>query len=131
MTKILAFVAVSAFPLLISACDDAGTSSDAAGHRAYQYSAFDTLGNTLARGTLWLQFDRSKVTGTWKLDDNRSGELEGLLRNDTLSLNLNPGFVDNNLFLLGVFTVRTYAGKWEQVGFPGVMAQGSFFALQQ
>lgn len=62
---------------------------------------------------------------------NRSGELEGLLRDDTLSLNLNPGFVDNNLFLLGIFTVRTYAGKWEQVGFPGVMAQGSFFALQQ
>jgi hypothetical protein len=56
--------------------------------------------------------------------------LVGTANGNDLVLNLNPHYIDNNLFLLGTLTLDTFAGTWEQIGFPGVMAQGTFIAVR-
>jgi hypothetical protein len=48
-----------------------------------------------------------------------------------MTLDLNPGWVDHNLLLHGRITSYTYLGEWEQVGFIGVMARGTFSAIKK
>lgn len=128
-------ICIPAFALIIfvlaSSCEDVGISDDNSAATAYSYTAFDARGNTIARGTLWLDFDSAAVSGKWRFDDGRSGELEGWLSHDTLALNLNPRFVDNNLFLNGTVAGTAYRGRWAQVGVPGVMAEGTFSAIRE
>jgi len=81
-------------------------------------------------GTLTLVAETTAVSGSWEFEGGKSGELVGSWEGETMILNLNPHFIDNNLFLLGKFTGWTYAGKWERVGYPGVMAQGTFMAVR-
>lgn len=117
--------------VVASSCEDVGIPDDDTAAATYSYTGFDGRGNTVARGTLWLDFDGSTVSGKWRFDDGRSGELEGWLSHDTLALNLNPRLVDNNLLLHGTLEGTLYRGKWAQVGFPGVMAEGTFSAIRE
>lgn len=125
------------FPALVLAvllafvsCQDIGTSYSGSSLGTFSYKAFDTLHTEVARGTLILFRDDGKVSGHWSFSDGRSGDLEGTASNGDLVLNLNPGTIDNNLFLLGTLSGTTFAGVWEQVGFPGVMARGTFLAIK-
>jgi hypothetical protein len=54
------------------------------------------------------------------------GTLEGTALGDTLFLNLNPGFADNNVLLSGVLHGGSFSGTWTWVGFPGILNQGTF-----
>lgn len=49
---------IPAFALIIfalaSSCEDVGISDDNSAATAYSYTAFDARGNTVTRGTLWL-----------------------------------------------------------------------------
>jgi hypothetical protein len=116
---------------LMPSCKDAGTSSDLVNLGTFNYTAFDTLGHVLVRGSITLHNDSSKITGNWQFDDGRSGELQGTESDGMISLNLNPRFIDNNLLLRGKLSGNTYAGDWEQVGYPGVMARGTFSAIRK
>ncbi len=47
------------------------------------------------------------------------------------SINLNPDYVDNNVFLLGVLEGTKMNGRWMYTGFPGVVNEGTFKALRK
>lgn len=117
--------------MLIAACQDQGTSFDGNMLGKFTYTAYDTLGTELYYGTLILFQNDSKITGAWQFEGGRSGQLEGIVRGTELNLNLNPGFVDNNLLLHGIISDGTFSGAWQQVGLPGIMNRGSFTAIRQ
>lgn len=117
--------------MLIVACQDQGTSFEGDMLGKFAYTAYDTLGAELYHGTLLLFQNDSKIAGAWEFEDGRSGKLEGTVQSADLSLNLNPGFVDNNLLLQGTISAGTFSGSWQRVGFPGIMDRGSFTALKQ
>lgn len=102
----------------------------------YGFAGYDTGGRTVMSGRLsFLRRDSTLVTGTWDLGPPaasapRSGKgvFAGEVVGDTVILNLDPGMADNNLFLVGGMPAGTYEGRWELVGFPGVMRTGTFFA---
>jgi hypothetical protein len=116
--------------LLFASCEDLGTSYSGSLLGTFAYRAFDTQKVEVARGTLALFGSDSTVTGHWRFEDGRSGGLEGIARNGDIALDLNPGYIDNNLILRGAIARDTIAGIWEQIGFPGVMARGSFVAVR-
>jgi len=116
--------------VLLCSCEDAGAPSDPGDLGTFNFIARDTSGTPVMRGILILHADSTRITGSWRFDDGRSGELEGSISNGTTYLDLNPGWVDNNLFLHGTMTWIAFTGEWEQVGFRGVMAQGTFSAIK-
>ena len=113
------------------ACHDQGTSYKGNPFGKFSYTAYDTLGNAIYSGSLVLYQEGTEITGYWEFQDGRSGDLDGTIQGTEMSLNLNPGFIDNNLLLHGTLSGNTYSGVWQQVGFPGIMDQGSFTAVKQ
>jgi hypothetical protein len=124
------FVTLCVALLLFASCQDLGTANAESFLGHYSYKAYDTLGIQIAVGTLSLFKNNAKVSGHWTFTDGRSGELEGTASNGNLSLNLNPKHVDDNLLLLGTLAGDMFAGTWQQIGFPGVMARGTFRAFR-
>lgn len=114
--------------LFLPSCKDLGTPNGGAFLGSFSLRAVDTLQIEVARGTLLLYRQDSSVSGHWQFTDGRWGKLEGVAGNGDLSLNLNPGSVDNNLLLHGPFSGDSFSGRWEQIGFPGVLARGTFVA---
>ena len=92
---------------------------------------------------MWIEsIDSIEVKGRW--DFKLTGEEENLgpqigqgdfggitdIRG-TMSLNLNPGWVDNNVILNGnTFLPYRFDGMWSYVGFPGIINWGRFEATQ-
>ena len=124
------FAVICAGVLLLESCEDLGTSYAGSFLGTFSFRSFDTLKVEVAQGTLSHFKNDSAVSGHWSFADGRSGELEGTAINSDLSLNLNPHYVDNNLLLRGTIARDTFAGTWEQIGFPGVMARGTFVAVR-
>lgn len=101
------------------------------------YTAYDTLGNAVVTGTMTIDAsDSSSVTGTWVLDSTAvhyrigpqvgSGTLRGSLHNGVLTVDLNPGWADNNVFLSGTYSGSTYSGTWYYSTFVGTVSRGTF-----
>ncbi len=108
----------------------------------YSYSAFGEQGTLLVSGHITIAIeDTSRITGTWTLKAEvpdpqvgpmiGDGTLEGYIDGETVYMNLNPGWADNNVFLLGKKAGSRLAGTWEHVGFAGVIATGSFVAVRE
>ena len=126
-------------PLLIGCTGEhsVGTTPPA----AFQYHAYDTTGTLLVKGWCTIVIrDSSHVSGEWhfaKMIDRQNigpqfgdGQLAGAFYQGALWINLNPGYVDNNVFLNGHFSEHAYSGSWSWSGFPGVLNRGSFQALK-
>jgi hypothetical protein len=127
-------------------CTDEGTGPDSrwlvvpAG--AYFYSAFDAVGDTLVEGWFTIEFtDSATVTGEWHfaaLTDRKDighqvgdGKLSGSFADTLLWVNLNPGWMDNNVILHGTLDDGAYRGRWDWVTFIGGTAHGSFEAIRR
>jgi hypothetical protein len=106
---------------------------------AFAYTGFDSTGVEIVRGWIKFDFDDSTtISGEWELDtigepqnigpQIGSGNIVGSLVNDQLHLNLNPQFVDNNVFLTCPNNDQKLEGQWIYSGFPGVINSGSFVA---
>ncbi len=124
------FAVTCACLLVLASCEDYGTSYPGSFLGTFSFRAVDTLQVEVSRGTLDLFRDDSKVSGHWRFEDGRSGELDGVATNGDLALNLNPSYVDNNLLLQGALAGDIFSGNWEQIGFPGVMDRGTFVATR-
>lgn len=110
---------------------------------AFQYNAYDTTGRLLVNGWFTLNMkDSAQISGEWhfkKVYDPRNitgpqsgdGQLSGLLKDGILSINLNPRFMDNNVFLDGSLSRNDYTGTWRWISFPGVTGSGNFKAHKQ
>jgi hypothetical protein len=129
------FVVLLAAVLVVSCGDD--DSSTQTG--TYRYTAF-LEGSPVVEGLLQLnEVSTTRVSGSWELARIGSptiqvgpqvgtGTLEGSFDGAVLSINLNPGVADNNVFLTGTFQGDTIRGQWSFSGFPGVINEGTFTA---
>lgn len=128
------------FNLFCSWCDDPITGPDTP-EGSYTYTAYDSTGTKIVTGWMKIEFDDSvNVSGEWKFDkignpENigpqvGSGKLVGMYDEPQISINLNPNWADNNVFLHGEYGEDKIEGEWMYTGFPGVINRGEFKAVK-
>jgi hypothetical protein len=134
----------TALAALVGGCSAGGlTAPGALKDGVLHYSASSLQGTELLAGTLRLAVHAdSTVTGTWQIDwvagaDTTApvgpqvgqGTLSGRqIADDSVQLNLNPFYADNNVFLSASVTVAGLSGVWSWSGFAGPIANGRFQA---
>ena len=118
---------------------------------SYRYTAFDDAGVKIESGTLTLVFSPSSsrdhafdLSGSWRFASvdgdttetisTGSGQLEGWVDDDdAFSFDIHPGYADYNFVLSGSSLTdgaKTFSGRWEALGFAGIIATGTFTATQ-
>lgn len=114
-------------------------------HPMYSTTIFDAAGQSIASGYLAFNSEwdeRAQLEGEWSFSPMQerdhinnpftgTGHMEGTRHQDTLALNLHPGWVDHNLYLQGHFHGDSLSGQWTWVGFPGIIDRGRFAATLQ
>jgi len=109
---------------------------------AYSYRAYTSAGILAVVGTLTLaRTDSTRITGTWTLEGVSStdrvgpqvgtGILAGEFRDPKLSLDLNPGWRDNNVILIGSIQGTKIVGTWAWITFAGPTTNGTFEAVRK
>ncbi len=110
---------------------------------SFQYKAYDTTGTPLITGWFTLIIhDSSHISGEWHFRNINGphnisgpqvgdGQLSGHFQDSILSIDLNPNFVDNIVFLYGRFTSNEYVGTWNWMSEIGWTGRGSFEAHRQ
>ncbi len=110
---------------------------------AYAYTAYDSLQQTIITGWFTTIPDSdSTFTGEWHFsnvgpvrDDAGpqlgDGTLEGNQAGQHISINLNPGWIDNNITLDGTEAGGTISGRWLFSGYAGVTNSGPFTAIKR
>jgi hypothetical protein len=115
------------------------SSTDPLGNNRYSYTAYDSTGHPVVTGWIKIEIsDSNRVEGSWYLTKIRSsvktthatgdGKLEGVIENNGISLDLNPGWRDNNTVLVGKFEDNKITGKWAWISFIGITEEGTFVA---
>ncbi len=112
----------------------------------YRYAAYDSAGAQLLSGELVLALQPdSSVEGTWEFDwvpgadtlravgpQVGTGTLTGTFHAGELRADLNPGWADNNVFLVGTMNTMgplpRIVGTWGHSTFIGQVAWGFFDA---
>ncbi|MEK6756645.1 MAG: hypothetical protein AABZ02_10890, partial [Bacteroidota bacterium] len=59
-----------------------------------------------------------------------AGLLTGMVDGRDVSINLNPGWVDNNVVLQGTFENDRLRGRWSWITFAGPTSEGTFDATK-
>lgn len=108
----------------------------------YNYTAYDNNNQLVVTGTLIItQSDSTTIQGSWQLiiannaqktgPQDGSGSLTGTIKKDSVYINLNPNFVDNNVLLHGGLNSFGFGGEWQWIGFAGKLNGGSFSAIRK
>ncbi len=127
---------------LLAACHS-DPSAPGAGDGELHYRATTSTGLPLLEGRLSLAFPTdSTVAGSWQshwtaVADTTTpvgpqvgaGTLIGTRRGDTLILELNPFYADNNVGLRGVARTTGLRGDWTWTTITGLRASGQFVAV--
>ena len=126
---------------LLRGCFDSSTDNDEVPPGAYSYTAYDSSGVEVVTG--WLDFDfvdEENIEGRWELKPVGSpenigpqigdGNLKGMIKENVISINLNPGWVDNNVVLYGDYAEESFSGNWQWVTFAGPTSGGTFEAVR-
>ena len=140
MKAIILIIVISAVSILTSCGDDSSTNSSMT---SYKYTGYDSSWNKIIEGYLWIDsIDSVEVKGRWRFNlvsncENigpqiGKGSFEGTTNmRGTLSLNLNPGMIDNNVLLdCSMRLPYRIDGQWNYIGFPGVINWGRFEAVK-
>ena len=133
--------------LYLIACTDegvptAGSSGPGGNPVSYTYRAYNLAGNLLVAGTLTMAMeDSTSIVGSWALDQVQAsdrvgpqvgtGKLAGMIAGKSVWINLNPSWVDNNVFLQGTMDDSRMSGKWMWSTFVGSTAEGTFEAIKK
>ena len=136
MKTVILCIALASFLIFSSCSDDSPTNSSM---KTYKYSGYDSSWNKIITGYLWIDsIDSVQVKGRWDFKlvgkcENigpqvGKGTFEGISNMlGTLSLNLNPGLIDNNVLLeCSMRLPYRIEGQWNYIGFPGVINWGRF-----
>jgi hypothetical protein len=105
----------------------------------YRYSGYEDGGGLVVTGRITLSVQTNAVTGTWTLRQAGpangpighqigEGQLRGDLGGSQLAVDLNPGWVDNNVFLQGQSAGNTWTGLWSYSTIAGSVNGGPFTA---
>ena len=98
----------------------------------YMYVGRTAEGTVGTKGTITLQtVSDTTFTGTWTLAEIQGdGVLEGWRRNEEIFMDLHPGWRDHNLILMGKLKDGVITGRWQWIGFAGVVSEGAFEATK-
>jgi len=140
MKALIITIALASFLLFSFCSEDSPTNSSM---KTYKYTGYDSTWNKIITGYLWIDsIDSIQVKGRWDFDLVGNGEnvgpqigkgsFEGTTdMRGSMWLSLNPGMIDNNVFLNGSMRLPyRYDGKWSYCGFPGEINWGRFEATQ-
>ena len=134
---------ILAFLGAITGCKEAGSDglTQPTLSLVLKYTSFDTSGLAVAKGWLALNIkDSANFTGKWNIqlighpDPGRvgpqsgQGKLTGHQDGTKVFVELHPGFVDNNLGLLGEMDSGTIRGEWQWTSYVGLSGHGTFEA---
>lgn len=112
----------------------------------FEYRAYASSGSPLLVGTITLAVaPDSSLTGSWDIrraagadttaivgPQIGSGTLVGYAGSEQSLINLNPGWADNNVFLMMPYPDEVpLAGQWQYSTFVGPVAQGRFELLRR
>lgn len=139
--KPLPLLAVATF-VLSSGCSNA-TGPNYLINGSYRYVASTSDGQPLLQGRLVLAFaEDSTVTGSWTIewapgaDHNTpvgpqvgTGTLRGTWTPETIWVDLNPGWADNNVGLVGELHQGQVIGEWGWATIAGTQSRGGFSAI--
>ena len=112
-------------------------------NRSYYYQSFDSDNNLVVTGWLKIEFNNEdEISGTWNFQkignpENigpQTGEgdlVGGRINQDSIWIELNPQFIDNNLQLIGKYTPNQFKGKWLWISLVGITNQGYFEAISK
>lgn len=85
--------------------------------------------------------DSTAIAGTWAFQGVSSvdrvgpqvgsGTLAGELTGSKLSIDLNPGWRDNNVILIGSAQGEKIVGTWSWITFAGPTSNGTFEAVKK
>lgn len=144
MGRTLTLWILLALLVVVTGCeevDDAlGTEREEAGAAtSYRYTGYTPGGIAVIVGHLHLvEEDGHQVNGEWHLQavgpqvalgpQVGKGNLVGGRQNGLVYLDLNPGFMDNNVTLMGRVEDKVIRGEWQWVGLTGVRSRGTFIA---
>lgn len=135
MKKFITIILVLSMCLYFYDC----TKDDINIHGTHRYIAHDSTGITIVTGHLSISFeDSSNLSGEWELEQignpenigpqTGNGTLIGGINQDTIWINLNPNYMDNNVQLNGILQNGGFNGEWISIGYPGILNKGSFTA---
>jgi len=108
----------------------------------YQYKGFDKAGKAVVEGQLSIKsIDETGVKGEWSLraignpekigPQTGTGTFSGQIKNDAMSINMNPNMADNNVNLSGKIEGGQIRGTWSYSGFAGEINRGTFEAKKK
>ena len=134
------FAIIFFFTILIGCKKESSVQLSPSG--TFQYLAFDTVGTLIVSGWMAISIqDSTHISGEWhfKKEGNPqnigpqtgNGSLVGGFANGQLQINLNPNYVDNNVFLAGQMQATSYSGTWIWSGYPGLINRGNFQAIRR
>jgi hypothetical protein len=108
----------------------------------YEYSGYDSTGTPIVQG--WLTIDRKEqnvLDGEWQFTVVKEtenigpqigrGRLAGEYHNDTMSIELQPLYRDNNVGLYGSIQGNEFTGRWIYTSFIGFTNSGTFVAVRK
>ena len=107
---------------------------------AFTYKAFNSNGNLIINGWLKIEFiDSDKISGKWNFQKvgnpkdigphvGEGNLIGGRINQDSIWIELNPQFKDNNLQLHGKYTSAVFSGQWLWISLIGITNQGYFEA---
>lgn len=108
---------------------------------ALRYSGYDRGGTLIIRGWLVIEiYGSSEAAGEWCLSrvgdpENTGpqiglGSLHGRIDGADLTVSLNPGFVDFNVSLHGVYGGTSFKGVWRYATVKRTVNDGAFEAVK-
>ena len=107
----------------------------------YYYTGYNLQRTKIVKGFMTIVFaDSNRISGEWQFEATvdpkgigpqvGAGRLVGGFEGRNLWIGLNPDYADNNVMLSGVSSGTSISGTWQYVGFPGVLAGGTFRAVR-
>lgn len=147
-TTTLLFLLLFFTSLILVGCQDSG--EQVAGNAniefnypttGYTYKAYNAKGDIVVEGTFRLTINGTgEISGSWAFakrgQSNNigpqigTGALNGKKDGSAITINLNPGWADNNVFLNGKIENGTITGKWSWSTFIGPTSEGPFDAKE-
>jgi hypothetical protein len=134
-------IAAMVFLVPVLSCDKTNP-TEATLSGTFQYRACDSTATLILQGWMTLVAqDSTHVWGKWHLvkvgnpqdigPQSGDGDLIAAFDGGLFSVNLNPAWKDNNVFLTGEYAGKTYSGRWYWSGYPGILNYGTFQALKE
>lgn len=136
-------VIISVIAVSFCGCQDRGNpvSRGPVPAGSYRYQGFDSEGASIVVGVISISYrDSVSVVGEWALQNIGpasniwpqigTGLLTGRVDGRSISIDLNPGWADNNVVLDGKLVDGRIEGQWTWITFAGPTTRGTFVATK-